>query len=214
MAFLVPGIAIIFAGLVLFITVVGLVIGVSSGATSAPPPQPTPSSTIRAASPPPVSVPEGAFTGHSSDNKVTIAIATKGNRAAGYLCDGKEIEAWLEGTVAGDKIDLRGKNGTTMIGTFSADAIFGTLTVNFEQLSYSAKIAGKSAGLYESRGTVDGVTNRIGWIVLPDGSQVGIRNVNGERSPAPRLDTDKLEPDGLQIPVNRIGGDADVVLGQ
>jgi hypothetical protein len=61
---------------------------------------------------------------------------------------------------------------------------------------------------------VDGFTNRIGWIVLPDGSQVGIRNVNGERSPAPKLDLNQLKVDGLQIPVTPIDGGADVVQGQ
>ncbi|MGH3774064.1 MAG: hypothetical protein ACRDRW_22180 [Pseudonocardiaceae bacterium] len=211
-AFLLPAMATVFAGLVLLITMVGLFIGLSGGATAAPPPRPPSPSTTTDASLPRPSVLEGVFTGRSSDNKVTLAIATKGDRAAGYLCDGKKIEAWMEGTATGNQVDLRGNNGASVIGARSVDAIFGTLTIDSVQLPYSVKIAGKPAGLYEGRGTVDGVANRIGWIVLPDGSQVGIRNVNGKRSPAPRLDSDKLEPDGVRIPVNPVGGDADVVL--
>lgn len=183
--------------------------------TSNTQPQPTLAPAPSAAAPPPRSpVGEGKFTGRTSDNKMTLAINIKGDRTTGYLCDGKKIEAWLEGTVSGDQVDLRGKQGAAATGTISADAILGAVTINSEQSPYSAKITQKPAGLYEGRGNVNGVANRIGWIVLPDGSQVGIRNINGQRSPAPRLDTNKLEPEGLPIPVNAVDGDDDVVLGQ
>jgi hypothetical protein len=86
------------------------------------------------------------------------------------------------------------------------------VTINSEQYQYSAEIAHKPAGIYEAR--ADGFTNSIGWIVLPDGSQVGIHNINGERSPAPHLDPDQLQADGLQSPVTTVGGDADAVQGQ
>lgn len=177
--------------------------------------QPTLAPAPSTAQPPsPALVSEGNFTGRTSDNKMTLAVTVKGDRATGYLCDGKKIEAWLEGTATGDQLDLRGRQGAAATGTLNAGTIFGMVTINSEQSPYSAEIAEKPAGLYEGRGNVDGVANRIGWIVLPDGSQLGIRNINGERSPAPRLDTDKLQPEGLSIPVNPVDGDDDVVLGQ
>ncbi len=200
------------AVLLLLITMSTACNGTTTSNTQAQPTiAPAPSA---AAPPPPAPVSEGSFTGRTSDNKTTLAITIKGDRATGYLCDGKEIEAWLEGTVTGDQVDLRGKKGAAVTGTLSTDAIFGTVTITSEQSPYSAKIAEQPAGLYDGRGNVDGVANRIGWIVLPDGSQVGIRNINGERGPAPRLDTDKLEPEGLSIPVDPVEGDDDVVLGQ
>jgi hypothetical protein len=161
--------------------------------------------------PPPMR--EGVLVGRS-ENRVAVAIAIKGDRAAGYLCDGNKTEAWLEGTVTGDQLDLRGKKGAALTGVLFRDVTFtfGRVTINSQQTQYRAELAQKPAGLYESR--VDGFTNRIGWIVLPDGSQVGIRNVNGERSPAPKLDLNQLKVDGLQIPVTPIDGGADVVQGQ
>ncbi|MGH3786921.1 MAG: hypothetical protein ACRDRG_10320 [Pseudonocardiaceae bacterium] len=172
----------------------------------APAPSPAPP-------PPPAPAREGAFVG-ASENQIAISINIKGDRATGYLCDGNKIEAWLEGTVTGDQINLRGKTGAVLTGTLNATSTRGTVTSNSGQLQYYAEMAQKPAGLYEGRGNVDGVDNRIGWIVLPDGNQIGVRNVNGERSPAPRLDLGQLKADGLQIPVKRVDGDDDVVLGQ
>ncbi len=56
-----------------------------------------------APAPPPAPAREGVFIG-ASENQIAVAIAIKGNRAAGYLCDGNKIEAWLEGTVMGDQV--------------------------------------------------------------------------------------------------------------
>jgi hypothetical protein len=185
-----------------------------SGGPTQPTIAPTPAPSLAPVSPL-APARQGVLIGRS-ENHVAVAIAIKDNHAAGYFCDGNKIEAWLEGAVTGDRVELRGKNGAVLTGTVFTDAtfIFGKVTINSEQSSYLAEIAGKPAGLYEGRGKVDGVDNRIGWIVLPDGSQVGIRNVNGERSSAPRLDPDQLKADGLQIPVTPVGGDDDLVPGQ
>lgn len=177
---------------------------ITSVPSFAPAPRPTPAR-------------EGVFIGASANqvNQITVAIAIKGNRAAGYLCDGNTIEAWLEGTVIGDQVDLRGKTGAVLSGTLgAASSARGTITTNSGLLQYYAEMAQKPAGLYEGKGNVDGAENRIGWIVLPDGSQVGVRNVNGERSPAPWLDLSQMKADGLQISVNSIDGDDDLVPGQ
>ncbi len=161
--------------------------------TIAPSPRSAPAS---AAAPAPSPLSEGVFVGRSDDKKVTLAIAIKGDRAAGYLCDGKSLEAWLKGTVTGDQVELLGKDGAKVTGTFGADTIRGTMTIDSKQSSYTGEIAEKPAGLYRARG---GDASSIGWIVLPDGSQVGVRNLNGQRSPAPRLDTQQLKFDGSEV---------------
>ncbi|HXV91723.1 MAG TPA: hypothetical protein VD813_00385, partial [Pseudonocardia sp.] len=71
------------------------------------------------------------------------------------------------------------------------------------------------AGLYEGRADVRGVANRIGWIVLPDGTQTGVASGGGEKTPAPRLDPgspDGTTLDGVPVQVRSISG-ADSVVG-
>jgi hypothetical protein len=158
---------------------------------------------------------EAVFTGRSSGNELTLAVGVKDGRAAGYLCDGRTVEAWLEGTLTGDQLSLHGRNADTGVtATVDQRSLLGMVTVAGTVRPFSAQIATGPAGLFESRRTVEGITTRIGWIVLPDGTQVGIRNNGGERSPAPPLDPITLSAveDGRPIPVERLSG-ASTVLG-
>ena len=45
---------------------------------------------------------------------MTIAIAVKDGKAIAYVCDGKKIEAWLDGTLQGDTLALTGKGGASV----------------------------------------------------------------------------------------------------
>lgn len=158
---------------------------------------------------------EAVYTGRSSDDQLAVAVGIKDGRAAGYLCDGDGVEAWLEGTVAGDRLTLHGYDpGTSLTATADQRAVLGGVSIGGTVRPFSAKIATGEAGLFQSRRTVAGITTRIGWIVLPDGSVVGVRNSGGERSRAPDLDPVALRAaeDGRPIPVERLSG-ASVVLG-
>jgi hypothetical protein len=66
--------------------------------------------------------------------------------------------------------------------------VTGIVTVRGRPLRFAAAKADPPAGLYRARSNSAGV---IGWIVLPDGSQVGIQN-DGTPRPAPRLDPRRL----------------------
>ncbi len=46
--------------------------------------------------------------------------------------------------------------------------------------------------MYEANIEVNGAPARIGWAVLPDGTQVGLVNREGVRSEAPPLNTEDL----------------------
>jgi serine/threonine protein kinase len=158
---------------------------------------------------------EAVFTGRSSGNELTVAVGVKDGRAAGYLCDGKKVEAWVEGTLSGDRLTLHGRPSDTGItATVGQRSLLGDVVVGGTVRPFAAQIAAGAEGLYESRRTVEGITTRIGWIVLPDGTQVGIRNDGGERSTAPRLDPLTLEAvdEGLPIRAERLSG-ASTVLG-
>ena len=82
LAFILPGMAIVFAGLVLLITIVGLFVGLSRGAAAAPSSQPPPLSTTSDASPAPsVPVPTVAAILPVGEGPEAVAITPSGHYA-------------------------------------------------------------------------------------------------------------------------------------
>jgi hypothetical protein len=152
---------------------------------------------------------EAAYAGRTSGNEAAIAIAVKAGKAVAYVCDGRRVEAWLTGTLSGSKLTLKGKRGALLSGTVDGGAVFGTVRLAGTSWPYSAQVAKRPAGLYRADAAVRGVRNRIGWIVLQDGRQVGIRDEAGSASPAPNLDPDAgtVTVDGANLPVQSIAGD-------
>ncbi len=160
-------------------------------------------------------VAEKAYAGRTSGNELTIAIAVKDGRAVAYLCDGKKVEAWLEGTLSGADLSLKNASGSaTVTGTADDGKSVGTVTVGEKSWPFAAKAVQAPNGLYEGRADVRGVATRVGWIVLPDGSQTGIlKPANGEPEPAPALDPARpgsVTIDGAPVTVKAIGGGDEV----
>jgi hypothetical protein len=156
---------------------------------------------------------EKAYTGRSAGNEVTVAIAVKNGKAVAYACDGKKIEAWLEGTLTGDSLSLSGKT-SSITATLDDKASFGTVTVDGKEWPFSAKGVASPAGLYEGRGNVDGVAARVGWIVQEDGSVTGVENAGGSPKPAAALDPTNLGAtmsDGSPVTVTALDGASTVV---
>ena len=179
---------------------------------AAPPPAAPPATSAPPAAP---AVAEKAYAGRSAGNEVTVAIAVKDGRAVGYVCDGKKIEAWLEGTLSGSDLALKSKDGKSTIAATADDKqSFGTVAVSGKEWPFAAKAASSPAGLYEGRAQVRGVLNRIGWIRLQDGSQTGVWNRGADKVAAPVLDParpDAVVVDGVPVTVRTIGG-ADAVI--
>lgn len=163
----------------------------------------------------PPAVAEKAYAGRSSGNEVTVAIAVKNGRAVGYICDGKKTEAWLEGTVSGSDVSLKSADGkSTIVGTVDEAKSLGTVAVGDKEWPFAAKAATAPAGLYEGRASVKGVLNRIGWIVLPDGKQVGVLQAGLTLQTAPPLDTANLGSTtlgGVPVAVRSVGGGDEVI---
>jgi hypothetical protein len=158
-------------------------------------------------------VAEKAYTGRSSGNEVTVAIAVKSGKAVAYACDGKKIEAWLEGTLTGDTLSLSGKT-SSLTGTLDDKATFGTITVDGKEWPFSAKGVSSPAGLYEGRGVLRGVAARVGWIVDDNGNVTGSATVGGEKQAAPPLPNPapgSLAVDGGTLTVTALDGDAAVI---
>jgi hypothetical protein len=182
-------------GLVAFLVVNSTQTGTSSPDAAAPtapattsaPPAETPSPTLAPAPSASTATPTqqvvAVYTGRTTGREATLAIAVKGDKAAAYVCDGRSVEAWLTGTHTAGRLALRSKAGDQLVGTLAVNAVTGTVTVRGRQWSFTIDKAAPPAGLYRAKTS----SNTIGWIVLPDGSQVGIDN-DGTPAPAPPLD--------------------------
>jgi len=195
-----------------------------SAAASAPPvasvePTPTAAATTTAATPTPTARATASqnesdfpnkivYAGYADDDSTAIAVAILGTRAAAYLCDGSNVEAWLRGTVDGDEITLTGKRGARLEAELDDDTLEGTIEVNDEKLDFAIREAKSPAGLYRAKGS----KTTIGWIVLPNGTQVGIQTTGEESSPAPELDpaNPEVTVDGEQLAGEAVSGDQDV----
>ena len=177
-----------------------------------------PIATAEAAAPAPAApaapvVAEKAYTGRSAGNEVTVAIAVKNGKAAAYACDGKKVEAWMEGTLTGDRLTLQGKT-SSVTATVSEKATLGSITVDGKERPFAAKGVQAPAGLYQGRGVLKGVEARVGWIVEDNGKVTGVAKRGEAEETAPVLDPPApgtLAVGADTLTVTTVGGDTTVV---
>jgi hypothetical protein len=148
------------------------------------------------------------YAGRTEDDSAAIAVAVLGDQAAAYLCDGNDVEAWFRGEVVGDEISLTSRRGASLEAKLVHGALEGKIELGDEELTFLVNEAEPPAGLYRARGS----KTTIGWIILPDGSQVGIQTTGEESAPAPELDPDNPEVtvDGESLQGEPVSGDLDV----
>jgi serine/threonine-protein kinase len=182
-------------------------VAASEPAQAAPP---APAEPAPAATP---AVAEKAYTGRSAGNEVTVAIAVKDGKAVAYVCDGKKVEAWMEGTLAGGQLTLQGKS-SSLSATVTDKATLGSVTVDGAEWPFAAKGVQAPAGLYQGRGVLKGVAARVGWIVEENGNVTGLAVVGNGIAPAPVIDPNApaaVTVDGVVMTVDPVGGDQPVV---
>lgn len=173
-------------------------------ATSTPPASPTPTPTPTPARTTPARQAVAVFAGHTTGRGAALAIAVKGGRSVAYVCDGRRVESWLIGTQTAGQLALRSKTGDSLTGVLTGTAVTGAVIVRGRQQTFKLRRAGPPAGLYRAKTS----SATIGWIILPDGSQVGIDN-DGTPAPAPPLDpqTGTATVDGTTVSATSITGD-------
>jgi serine/threonine-protein kinase len=175
----------------------------SAGTKASPSPAPAQSSTPPGPSPTRAAVPEGVYTGRTDDDSSAVAITVRDDKAIAYVCDGRNVESWLQGDVKADgSLRLTGKGGASLDGKVKgAKEIRGTAHVGSGSHAFTLGRSKKSSGLYRANSTVAGARIEGGWIVLPDGEQVGILKRDGKPSPAPEIDpeTGAVTVDGQQL---------------
>lgn len=176
--------AIVVAALVMLLTLGGLLVGLlRAGPPSLVPP---PASALPS---PALTASRAVYAGRSSDGQFTLAITVDNGKAAAYLCDGKKLEAWLQGMISDEKVSLSGRNGADLTGTINGQAVFGTVAAGGKIWSFSADLAEPPAGVYQATMTINGLASRVGWVVLPGGIQAGVINLGGTEASAPQLNT-------------------------
>ncbi|MCL8012229.1 hypothetical protein [Streptomyces sp. AS02] len=171
----------------------------SPGAT----PSPAPTQTTPSPSPSKPPVPNAGYTGRTDDDSSAVAVTLRDGRAIAYFCDGRAKESWLKGDVNDDgTMRLTGKDGSALNGTLKeGKRIRGTVDIDGGHYAFTADRTKKPSGLYRATGTVRGAEVDGGWIVLPDGRQVGVLTRDGRPSPAPRInpETGAVTVDGQRL---------------
>jgi hypothetical protein len=135
----------------------------------------------------PVPLAKGTFAGRVDGATATVAIAVHNGKAIAYLCDGKRIEAWLQGTAAGGSLSLSGTNGS-LVGTYSSKSATGTVLAGAKRWTFTAPLVAPPSGLYRATATIRNAKVVGGWIVLADGTEVGIVTTDGQPGTAPAID--------------------------
>jgi serine/threonine-protein kinase len=173
-------------------------------------PEPTP---VASASPSPAPPSPSAAAGRGTyaaraNGAGTVAIAVRDGKAIAYVCDGVRTEAWFQGTATDGALSLNGLNGTRITGKIDGGTITGAIELQGKRWSFIAPPAHPPGGLYRAAVTVSGARIDGGWIVLPDGRQVGVLSVNSAKAPAPRLDTESRSTsvNGQRVPATPIDG--------
>lgn len=148
------------------------------------------------------------YAGRAEDGAGAIAVAVLGTQAAAYFCDGRSVESWFRGAVTGSDISLKSKDGATLQASLDGDHLKGSLRIKNERVRFEINEAKKPAGLYRARGS----QTTIGWIVLEDGSEVGLQTTGQDSTPAPELDPEnpQVTVDGQELDAAPVSGDEDL----
>lgn len=127
------------------------------------------------------------YAGNVQGGAATLAIAIKDGTAVAYVCDGKKAEAWLQGTAAGGELSLTGPGEAKLTGTYGNGKAAGQVWAAGKKWAFSLASVKPPSGLYRAAADVNGARVVGGWIVLADGTQVGVVSVDGVEQPASPL---------------------------
>ena len=131
------------------------------------PASPTPTATV-------ANVPVRAnYAGEVNGGGASVAISIHHGQAIAYVCNGSVIEAWLKGTAANGHLTMTGKGHARLSATYRTKRAVGHVTAHGIRYTFSAPAVHKPSGLYRAIAIVRGAKIKAGWIVLPDGTQVG-----------------------------------------
>jgi hypothetical protein len=148
-----------------------------------------------------------------------VAISVHGDKAVAYICNGHAVAAWLKGSAVGGTLNLTGKNGAHLSLNYRKSFAAGSFAADGTKYRFSAPLVHRVSsvlrppGLYEATGVVHGVMIKAGWIVLPNGSQIGsVEYETGfsvlptAQAPVLNLATGTAQYDGITLVASPISG--------
>jgi hypothetical protein len=141
------------------------------------------------------------YAGAVDGGAASLGIVVNNGKAIAYVCDGKAAEAWLDGSMANGQISLKSAKGT-LTGTYGNGQIKGTVTAGTKSWAFTIKAVAPPSGLYRSQASLRKKLD-ASWVVLPNGTQIGVQNDNGTLKAAPAFDlnTKTLNVDGTAVPI-------------
>jgi len=187
----------------------------TSAPATAPAVTPTTASTSNSYVPP-----QADYVAQVNGGGAAVAISVHKGKAVAYICNGHAVAAWYHGTAAHGKLNLTGKNGARLSVAYGSGKATGSVTADGVQFNFSAPMVHgvlptghRKPGLYEATATVHGVKIKAGWIVLPDGSQVGSVEYFSDsaipptaQAPLLNLATGTAQYDGVTLVASLISG--------
>jgi hypothetical protein len=148
-----------------------------------------------------------------------VAISVHAGQAVAYICNGHAVAAWLRGSAVGGTLNLTGKNGARLSLNYRKANAAGSITADGTRYMFSAPLVHRVSslhrppGLYEATAVVHGVMIKAGWIVLPNGSQIGSVEYDPDSSVPPtaqapvlNLATGTAQYDGVTLVASLISG--------
>lgn len=154
-----------------------LAVGLTSGCADRSPPRTEPSR--------PASARFSGFAGVVRETGNYLAFAVLDGRARGFVCD-EQDEAWFEGEVSKDGVvTLVTPSSRKRVGFFNTLQGVGTFWIEGRLRTFQAAPVDKSAGLYRAQSPNGRLV--AGWVVLPNGDQVGVATSNGVNQAAPPI---------------------------
>jgi hypothetical protein len=156
---------------------------VTSAVTSSPPASSPPTSPSPTASTAPavVTAPAKAdYAGEVQGGGGSVAISIHDGQAIAYVCNGSAIEAWFKGTAVGGVLIMTGKDHAHLSAIYDFNKVTGDVLAHGTDYRFAVPVVHKPSGLYQAIAVVRGATIKAGWIVLPDGTQVGSLESNAD----------------------------------
>jgi len=116
---------------------------------------------------------KATYAGRVGGGGGSVAVSIHGSQAIAYVCNGSTVEAWFKGTAVNGVLIMTGKNHSHFSAIYDFGKVTGDVLAHGTDYSFSVPVVTKPSGLYRATAVVRGATIKAGWIVLPDGTQVG-----------------------------------------
>ena len=120
-------------------------------------------------------VPRLGYVGRVAGTKAFVGVVVRGSRVMAYVCDGRKLARWFEGTLRGERARLRSRSGGRLtLKVASARRARGVLRLpGRKRLRFAASAARGRAGLFRDERDVTRsgrpLRTLTGWVRLNNG---------------------------------------------